>query len=108
MAEWQRELDLTDIWEKYNNEEMTVQQMSETIAVRLAQLRKFPKSYDFVNVDLIDLIEEFNSLSSDESLDVEEFDYQMQKLWDWGDMVLNPEDGFFKHKTVCWIKTRYH
>src|SRR5687768_8620018 len=101
MADWQRTLDIVDIWNQAQDEEITPQQLAAIIAKRLDKLQNFHDSV----IDGIKshLIEQFKLLSENEDTeDEDEFNILMNDLYNWADISL---DGKFGGKKVCWIKT---
>jgi hypothetical protein len=100
MANWQRTLDLLPEWSKALDDELAVQQLAAVVATRLRALTPF--SDEDIESKRIELAEEFEDLSKDESADGPEFDWLMNTLYDWGDTPLDPK---FNGKKVCWIKT---
>jgi len=106
MADWQRKLNLTDIWTKVDTGEMTIQQLSAEIAKRLRNLRPLaPQTADnSIDDERDDLVDEFEGLSEDPEATTGDFDSVMNRLYDWGDM---PLDDKWPPKKVCWIATTF-
>lgn len=104
MAKWQRKLDLTDVWEKANDEEITVSELSATIADRLEALSSFGIKHDHVDLEKVEIIEEFRILAEDECVDFDEFNFIFRRLYDWADQSL---DDKFSGKKVCWVATNF-
>lgn len=99
MADWQRKLELKDIWDKYPDE-MTTQQVAAVVAERLRNLTPFGDEYlDNARDELAD---EFQALSEDEGTNSDDFNYVMANLYDWGDINMG---GAWPHKKCCWIST---
>ena len=99
MSKWQRTLDLTDVWNKSRNKEITTLELATVIVERLNNLKPFNNLVDGVTEDIIDYFKEY--IDNKEN-NIEEFDDIMSELYDWGDISL--DKGFFTSK-VCWIET---
>lgn len=97
MSDWQYVLDLTDVWD---NKKFSHQVLSAIIAERLVAL-KMPED-DEIFDQRYEIAAEFEMLTTDSILDIEDFNYVMDMLYDWGDESL---DSIFGGKKVCWIKT---
>jgi len=105
MAEWNSKLDLTDIWDNYvGTGKMSVQELALEISKRLAKLD--------INTSHIGIISkrdeiciDFEYFSEDDNASVNEFDYIMEDLYDWGDWRL--DNKLFGGKKVCWIATKF-
>lgn len=100
MADWQRKLVLTEAFEAYKAQELTVQEVSKIVVEKLKELLDFDDPYiDFCKQDIL---EDFETLSEDEEANEDEFNWWMESLYNWGDISL---DGKFGGKKVCWIQT---
>ena len=100
MTKWQRKIDISNEWNKRQNNEITLEQLSKTIANKLKKLKPFNDGdIDFQKDELVDY---FNDFKDHEG--VEEFDNLMSMLYDWGDISLGGPD-FFNIKKVCWVNT---
>lgn len=97
MANWQRRLDIRDVWDK---DKMTVQELAAVIANRLKALNPFGDEY--IDNQREELVDEFQSFSEDKEGTKGEFDSLMSELYDWGDISL---DSAWPPKKVCWIST---
>ena len=103
MANWQRKLNLKDVWNKSTEDgDMTVQELAGVISKRLKALR--PLGDDGVDVERDEIADEFEGLSEDPDADTNDFDNVMASLYDWGDMAL---DNNWPPKKVCWIATDF-
>jgi hypothetical protein len=100
MADWQRTLDLADLWQAEANGEMTTSEVAAKLAERLKALKPF--GVESVDSERDDLVEEFTSMGEDPETDSDDFNYVMDQLYDWADTSL---DGRVGGKKVCWIKT---
>ena len=102
MADWQRSLDLSDIWNKFKGDERNqpVEKLAGIIADRLEKLEPF--GIDHVDGERDQLVEELRGFSQGQDDDRNEFDWIMGALYDWADRSL---DGRFGGKKVCWINT---
>lgn len=106
MANWQRELDLRDLWDSYNEEEITLQALAKGVADRLKALAPFTGGSLLeieASKDLV--IDEFESVASDEAQTVDDFDSAMTRLYDWADLLVAPAERGKMTKRVCWVRT---
>jgi len=106
MANWQTKLNISDIWNKALNKEITTADLSKKIAKELSALKtRLPKCIaedESLVEEMTELIEEFESASTDPNLKTDEFDTIMEMLYEWADTSLNNE---WPPKKVCWINT---
>lgn len=81
MANWKSKLDLSDIWEQYDNDELSIQNVSKMVAERLRACRyKNDK-------DVVDIIERFESLADESSADnIDDFDDVLADLYEFGNI----------------------
>jgi len=102
MANWINKLDLSDVWDKANDYEISVQELAGTIAKRLSNINKG------LDEDLIwlrdNLVDEFERMAEDEEAEQVDFNYAMEDLYDWAD---TPLDSNWAGKKVCWIETYF-
>lgn len=99
MAQWQRKLDLSDVWKKAQNNEITTLELAKELVNRLQKLKKFNNWVDDETESIIECFVDFIDCAEDNK---DEFDYCMNELYDWGDMKL---DENWNGKKVCWINT---
>ncbi len=97
MANWQRKLDLRDVWPSKD-----VSVIAKAIADRLSRLT--PLNDEHLDWKREELAEEFAGIASEADPEVNEFDAVMSELYDWGDTKL---DGHWNGKAVCWIATAF-
>jgi len=95
MANWQYRLNLKDLWKAKEEGNITIQELGKKVAERIENLPCFKKYED----DLKTIIMDFETVES-----VEEFDYILEELYDWGDMRLPTPQGQMQRK-MCWIST---
>lgn len=95
MAQWERVLDITEDWESSKEGKIPIYLLAKVIADKLKAF-KISEDYDYDY-----LIELFETFYDDEETDVDEFDYCMEKLYDWADTRL---DGTWNGKKNCWVK----
>lgn len=95
MAQWVRVLDIKEDWESSKEGKIPIYLLAKVIADKLKAF-KISEDYDYDY-----LIELFEAFYDDEETDVDEFDYCMEKLYDWADMRL---DGAWNGKKNCWVK----
>jgi hypothetical protein len=95
MANWQRKLQLKDIW--HNDD---VHMIAAETAKRLKALQAFPDAD--LDEQRLDIADEFEGLSTDPKADKEDFDCVLERLYDWADTKL---DNNWNGKKVCWVET---
>lgn len=100
MANWQRHLKLQPEWGQAQDEEISPQELAAVIAKRLKALMPFKDGY--AEQQRLDLVDDFEAAAEDADLTVNDFDYLMSELYDWGDIRL---DDKWNGKKVCWIDT---
>ena len=100
MANWQRKLSLIDEWNKHDTGEITIQALAKLVAERIRSLDKFGD--EEIDEQRDEIANDFEALAEDENADVNDFDYMLQSLYDWGDRSL---DDKWNGKKVCWIAT---
>lgn len=101
MANWQRKIELGDVFTQAGTGELPLHQLAGIVADRIEALAPIPAVED----DRQELIQSFRNMADDDLLESDEFDWHMERLYDWGDMQLNPGDSFWDMKRVCWINT---
>jgi len=95
MANWQRHLNLKDMWDSGD-----VHLIAKTASDRLRDLLPFNDGQlDYIRVDLA---EQFADIADDPTSSTNEFDYVMEELYDWADTKLDSE---WNGKKVCWVAT---
>ncbi len=106
MANWKRELDLKDVWQRAKGKEISLQELSGIIADRLEALRKLratevthAEDADYFNMLQEEFVDKFRCMSKQADLDTEEFDGNFSELYDWGDRHLK------NNGRVLWIST---
>ena len=95
MANWQRTLNLKDIWPTNDP-----QRIASAIAERLLRLEPF--SDPSLNRMRDEFAFEFGSMANDSNVDTDDFDDAMERLYDWADTRL---DDVWDGKRVCWVQT---
>lgn len=101
MANWQRTLVLKDVWPKFREDELSVQEVAKVVSERLAELKPFNVKH--IDKQKEELVDEFEALSEDEDADTNNFDDVLERLYDWAD---TPLDGnVLSGKKVCWVAT---
>lgn len=101
MAQWQRKLDLADVW-SMGKDESKIPELSGIVAGRLKALAPFgDEDVDDEREDIVSDFEELSKMGAgDASFD--DFNTTLDRLYDWGDMKLDDE---WNGKKVCWIGT---
>lgn len=100
MANWQRKLDLKDVWTSVDDGEKTIQELAGIVAARLKALAPFAD--EDIEEAKAEIVDNFEDLAEDEETDYPDFNYIMEDLYNWGDTRL--DDGW-PGKKVCWIET---
>lgn len=102
MANWQRTLNIADIWATMEEKgEPSVAAGAKEIARRLVVVADFPAPHGYLNDTRNVLIGYFKGVASlglDATYD--DFNTAMQRLYDWGDTAYLPVKG----GKVCWIE----
>lgn len=104
MAQWQRTLDLSDVWDKGLERKISVSTLSAIVVERLKALPSFGIRHSSIDEEKENIIEEFKILAEDPTADFDDFDCVLEDLYNWGDISL---DGKFAGKKVCWIRTNF-
>jgi hypothetical protein len=97
MAQWQRTLDVKDVWESED-----IHLIAQTAADRLQALTPLTDEFYWLEDKRLELIDELRALAEDENADTRDFDYVWNDLYDWAD---TPLDENWNGKKVCWVKT---
>lgn len=95
MANWQRTLDVKDVWESDD-----ISLIAKTAADKLRQLAPF--SEKSVEEERLFLADKLELLSKDTDITPYDFDLIWREVYDWGDTSM---DSNWNGKKVCWIKT---
>jgi hypothetical protein len=99
MTDWQRTLDVSDVWDQVSDGEISVPAFAGMVATRLKRLKPFADH--IVENEKLELVDQFESMSEDSTSDFDDFDLVWNELYEWGDTSL---DNRFNGKKVCWIK----
>jgi hypothetical protein len=81
MSKWKKTFDVSDMWRKAKNDEITIQVLSKTVAERLEKLKKS----DDYGLEIEDFVDEFKDFSQDESLDKNDFDNIWNRFYNFAD-----------------------
>lgn len=100
MADWQSELDLSDVWYNTSVGEISIHKLAGIISERLDKIR--PSEDEDILATQLELVDAFLSISEDKECSEDDFDYEMENLYDWADTKL---DNSWNGKKVCWIRT---
>jgi hypothetical protein len=94
-------IDFSSFWDKYP-EELTVAECAEKAVEVLKQHKDFVHN-NFPNYedDFDEIIDEFESITESDDPDIDDFNYVMDDLYDWGDISLD-SDKIFGRK-LCWV-----
>ena len=99
MSQWVNRLDLKDLWNLREEEKITIQEMGKKIAERIKKM----KCYKDEEETLEPIVDGFECMDED----VEEFDYILAELYDWGDQLVEKGKTWSMDKKMCWIATRF-
>jgi hypothetical protein len=95
MAQWQRKIDLKDVWDSGD-----VHLIAKTLSESLRKLK--PLSDEYLDYTRDELAEQFADIAADMSANTSDFDAVMTELYDWAD---TPLDSNWNGKKVCWVAT---
>lgn len=98
MAEWQNHLHIKTEWQQAKRGELTLQELAASIGKKLIAMWKTQQDDD----ELLDLSFSFEGMGETPGLSIVEFDEEMERLYDWGDTLL---DNRWNGKKKCWIET---
>lgn len=90
MANWRYKLELSDLKDKFENDEISIDNLGTEMAKRIRNLKLKPFDSRFQK-ELDTIANEFETCK-----DVDNFDSILDRLYDWGDT------GNFNEK-LCWI-----
>lgn len=96
MANWQYTLDIEEAWKQAQEDKLTPQQLATIIADKLYDLPLVGNGKDSV-------MHNFRNLAANPEADFDDFDVEMEILYDWADTNLTP--GKWPPDKLCWIKT---
>jgi putative heme iron utilization protein len=99
MAKWKYRIDVKDAWKQAKNGEITIQELAAIVVGQLKALEPYNRQSD---PDLIDVVNEFESLAEDKNAGRDDFDVVWEQLYDWGDITL---DQRWPREKMCWIAT---
>lgn len=100
MTKWQRKLLLNPEWDQAQDKKITAQELAKSVATKLLSLKPFKPEFERVNDERTELAEEFSDVAADPNATLDDFNYVMAALYDWGDQTL---DGGWNGRKVCWI-----
>lgn len=98
MAQWQRKLELADVY-RIGDDEEKVPELAGIIATRLLALAPF--GIDDIDEERAEIVNMFKEVES-EKLGFDEFNDAMENLYNWADQ---PLDDNWNGKKVCWVNT---
>lgn len=101
MTDWQRTLDLRLEYGQAQDGNLAIPELAGVVASRLERIRDFGD--DYIDREREEICEEFELLSQDETAETAEFDWLMNRLWDWADQRLGGSGA--NTAKVCWVKT---
>lgn len=96
MANWQRTLDIKDVWDSED-----IPLIARTAADRLEALKPL-LGHPYLEEKRLELVEELRDLADGSDANAFDFDYVWAGVYDWADTSL---DGKWNGKKVCWVKT---
>lgn len=90
MSDWQRELDISDIWGFMDETDMdSVKRMVQILILRLRNLPAFTGELSFLEHGKQLIMAEWEFFIVDNSADIRDFNKVMEKMYDWGDKILD-------------------
>jgi hypothetical protein len=95
MAKWQYRLELADLWDAFENNTMTINQIGKEISNRI-QKANFYSEYES---ELFSITVDFEDVETTDG-----FDDVLEQLYDWADQSLPTPSGEMQRK-LCWINT---
>ena len=109
MANWIKKIDIQTEMESTRSGNSNVKELVASIISKLKSIKYSKKdSEDFgnLNEELESLIFEFQDFhDSSDCENVEEFDYLLDALYDFGDQTIDISKSFYDQKKALWIKT---
>ena len=109
MAKWQRTLDIQEEWKQSSDGDITILELAKVIHRKLGALRPFGDgSLDETREDILaDCASRIRDAEKyGEDIPVEEFDYLMESLYNWGDTEIG-RTREWPPKKACWIATMF-
>ena len=106
MAHWVKKIDLKDVWNKAENEEISILELTKVIVERISVIhysKKDSESFEKLNQDLEEIIGWFEDLIEDENEDADEFDSVLSELYDFGDRTISNNKPFHDADKALWI-----
>jgi hypothetical protein len=98
MSNWKYKLDLQDLIKDYEADKLTVEELGQKIAERIREQPFFAEE------DLESIANNFEECCNT----VDDFDYCMNELYDWGDITLpTPEKQLPIFNKMAWIATKF-
>jgi len=82
MAIWKHRLDLKTEWQLRDDGKLTVQELAAKVALKL---KKVDFKDEDINFDRDDIVDEFEGLSEDLTVGVDDFDSVLARLYDFAD-----------------------
>ena len=96
MANWQRELNISNAFRQAQDDEITHEELAAEIAKKLLALRPF--NIQTIDLEREDIADDFAHFEGD----VDEFYHLMDRLYNWADTAL---DDKWNGRKVCWVRT---
>lgn len=100
MAKWQRTLKLNPQMQAFRNGEITLKELSASVAEKLRKVREF--GVPGIDEEREEIADAFDGLAEDVEADADDFDNVLARLYDWADSSL---DDKWNGKKVCWADT---
>lgn len=110
MANWFKTIDVAGVFASADSGAIDAKGVAKAILDGLRDVGEItlaPQSsiynhlYEYAEQRRLSLIDDFEALVDDETLDFDELDVYLEELYDWGDLPLD-----IRGRTkVCWIKT---
>ena len=100
MANWQRHLNVADVWASDN-----VKLVARIAAERLAAMQPFD-DYPFIEDERLAIVKALNEVAEASNPSVEWFDDVWRRLYDWADTSFDRDYNDINAKKVCWVSTQ--
>ena len=107
MADWQLKLDIHEEFEQAGDGELPLGEFCKIVAEKVKAL-VLPKCLtesdeeEYLVEERDEIVQEFEQLSEDSYITVDEVDSLIQRLYDWGDSSLDNNPSW-NRKRLCWI-----
>ena len=81
MVDWKNKVDLSQEWRRARNGELTAQQLSRVIAIKLSRFIQWASDQELVTIRA-----DFNALALNAAASFDDFDVILEALYNWADV----------------------